>query len=129
MTRLRCLLSMHRWGPLQEDEKGPLRVCSSCRKTKRYERDSVSRHSTTTRHESYIVASYRQDLARFRPADRGLVQRGQMIPTGRLHAVKGDATLCGLRLEALYVFPLMRFRSVSLGHHQCADCQAASWLP
>ena len=49
------------------------------------------------------------------------------VPAPR--AVKGDATLCGLRLEALYVFPLMRFRSVSLGRHQCADCQAASWLP
>jgi hypothetical protein len=87
----------------------------------------VSRHFTTKRHESYIVASERRDLARFSPADWGLVQRGQMIPAGRLHAVKGDGTVCGLSLDGLYVFPQIRFRIGSIGRHQCANCMAATW--
>ena len=74
--------------------------------------------------ESYIVASERRDLGSFSPADRGLVQRGKMVPAGKLHAVQGDKTICGLPLAALYVFPRLRFRRTSIGH-QCPSCQVA----
>jgi hypothetical protein len=87
----------------------------------------VSRYSSTTRYESYIVASPRQDLGSFTRADRGLVQRGQMVPAGRLHAVHGDKTLCGLPVGGLYIFPQLRFRRDSIGY-QCPACQVAAGL-
>jgi hypothetical protein len=77
---------------------------------------------------SYIVASERRDLGSFRRADRGLVQRGQMIPAGRLHAVQGDKTLCGLPLRGLYIFPQLRFRGAPYVGYQCPVCQVAAGL-
>jgi hypothetical protein len=77
--------------------------------------------------DPHTVASEGRELAGFGPADYGLVRRGRMLPAGKLHAVLGDETACGVPLGALYLFPQLRFWRSYAGR-QCPDCQAATGL-